>query len=342
MPAYRPWTLAPNYVPQAYEGGGETARFRALDPSEQGSPEDWVASVTTRWALEPAGLTRLADGRYLREAIEQNPVAYLGADHVAAFGTDPGLLVKLLDAAERLNVHVHPDNAFARTHLGCAHGKTEAWIILSTVGEGEVYAGFTRDVGAQELATWVAEQSVDAMLGALHKIRVSQGSAVLVPAGVPHAIGPGVLVLELQQPTDFSIMLERRSSPGGELGLGWDLALQAVDRSQWDERRLQQLIGPGTLAPGRVLPPIADPFFRADVIAGAGGGQLAQGFAVVVGLSGSGKLSGDFEGEPLPISRGTTVLVPFAAGPTQLSGDVEAAVCRPAAPRADRPDRPVA
>ncbi len=346
MQRLRPFVLPPNYVTQAYTSGGASARFRGIDPAQQPSPEDWIGSVTTRWGLAPAGLTRLPDGRLLASAIEDDPEGFLGPEHVAQFGNDPGLLVKLLDAAERLFIHAHPDDAFASRHLGCAHGKTEAWVVLATTGdgEGEVFAGFTRPVSPDELAGWVAEQSVAEMLASLHRIPVRAGTAMLVPAGVPHAVGAGVLILELQQPTDFSIMLERRSPADGDLALGWDLALQAVDRGAWSAARLAKLLGPGTSTAGRVLPEIADPFFRADLVQGTSGTRLEPGFAIAVGIAGSGEVRGDFPGGPVPVASGTTLLVPHGAGAVTVAGAVEVVICRPAAagggPRPPRPEPP--
>src|SRR5664279_4318424 len=93
-------------------------------------PEDWVASVTCLAGDTRLGLTVLPDGRTLADAIESDPHAWLGPDHVAAFGSDTKLLVKLLDAGQRLPVHAHPGTTFAHDHLGRTHGKAEAWYIL--------------------------------------------------------------------------------------------------------------------------------------------------------------------------------------------------------------------
>jgi mannose-6-phosphate isomerase len=350
-PHLDPVRLGPNYAKHSprYVGGGGIARFRGIEASEPVAPEDWVASATTRFGAEETGLTRLDDGTLLRDAIDADPLGYLGDEHVAAFGANAGVLVKLLDSANRLGVHLHPSDEFARRHLDCDYGKTEAWIVLGTAGgEGEVWVGFTRDVGEEELADWRATQAVDVMLANLHHVSVREGSAVLVPAGVPHAIGAHVMVLELQQPTDFSISLERWVTPPGEpsagsgdLGLGTDLALQAVDREGWSEQRLQGLLGPGIGAPGRILPPPADPFFRTELVSGAAGGRLEPGFAVVVGVRGSGALAGGASDVIIPLTRGSTVLVPFGAGPTLVSGDVDVVVCRAGDPSVSRPSRPI-
>jgi len=336
-----PFVLGPNFVPQAYRGGGASARFRGIDPALASSPEDWVASVTERYGASPHGLTTLPDGRYLKDAVAQNPESFLGAAHLAAFGEDVGLLVKLLDASERLVVHAHPDRDFARAHLGCAHGKTEAWVVLEARPGAQVYAGFTRDVDLAELHAWVAEQRVEEMLGELHVLPVVGGTAVLVPAGLPHAIGDGILVLELQEPTDFSIMLEQGEFANGDLGLGWDLALGAVDRQAWPDERVRRLIGSGTSDPGPVLPAAAEPFFRAELVRCEGDESgIDAGFAVLVVTAGSGRIRGDFPGGELGIGHGDTVLVPFGAGPVRVGGEVEMVLCRPPAPGPLTPARP--
>ena len=167
-----PIVLGAHYPAHAYPGGGRLP-VRVSEGPTQGrkpEPEDWVASVTTRWQEASSGLSRLPDGRLLRDAIAVDPEAYLGPEHVAAYGSDPGLLVKLLDAAERLIVHCHPNREFARTHLGCAHGKTEAWLVVDAEPCAQVYLAFRRSVDRHELGTWVAEQRLDEMLSALHVV----------------------------------------------------------------------------------------------------------------------------------------------------------------------------
>src|SRR4051794_41882032 len=105
-----------------------------------------------------------------------DPVAYFGPGHAARLGADPGLLVKLLDAGERLPVHVHPDDGFARDALRAPYGKTEAWIVVATAGDdASVAAGWREDVDLATLERWVRAQDHDALLGALNEIPVNAG-----------------------------------------------------------------------------------------------------------------------------------------------------------------------
>ena len=113
-----------------YRGGRRITDLRGDAPAKDHEPEDWVASTTHVFGQPGVGETVLPDGTPLRVAVEADPVGWLGEAHVAAFGADTKLLTKLLDAGQRLPVHAHPDGAFAQAHLGHAHGKAEAWVIL--------------------------------------------------------------------------------------------------------------------------------------------------------------------------------------------------------------------
>jgi mannose-6-phosphate isomerase len=306
LPANQPETF--------YRGAGRIAAFRSGQALPD-RPEDWVASTTSRFALAPSGLSTLPDGRLLADAIAADRAWWLGPGR-----TDTGILVKLLDAGQRLPLHAHPDRRFANAHLASPYGKTEAWVIVSAEPDAVVHLGFTRDVSADELAGWVAGQRVDEMLAATNRIPIRAGDAVLCPAGVPHAIGAGVFLVEIQEPTDFSVLLEYRDfaldgPADGHLGLGYDLALECVDRSAWAPDRIESLRGTS-----RLLPAAADPFFTADRL--GSGAMLGAAFSVVVVVAGTGTLSGEHDN--LAVRRGDTIVIPYAAGQVTLTGDVEA------------------
>lgn len=339
----RPVVLGPNWPPRFFAGGDVAARWRGLPGA--GGPEDWVASTTPVWGRSPAGLTRLPDGVLLRDAVAADPVSWLGGDHAAAWGADPALLVKLLDAGQRLPVHCHPGRRFARRHLGCGWGKTEAWVVVATRGpQPVVHLGFRSDVSEGELAALVAAQRPGALLAALNTVPVAPGDTVLVPAGLPHAIGAGVFVVELQEPSDWSLLLEWDGfdvdgGTEGHLGIGFDTALQAVDRTAWDADRLSQLttgrsVDPGTpSAVEQLFPPAADPYFRAEYLhPSAGPVHLDPGYSVLAVLAGAGSLH-TAHGDGQPLQAGHTILLPHATGPTTISGDPTVIRCRPPHPR---------
>jgi mannose-6-phosphate isomerase len=320
----RPFPLAPNVLRHFYEGGERIAALRGTEP-EPRTPEEWIGAANTTFDGS-RGLSRLPDGRLVRDALESDPEAFLGPEHVARFGADPALLVKLLDSGQRLPVHFHPDRAFAGRELGLSHGKTEAWLIVEADSGARVWVGFARAVELAEVRGWMAAQDSAAMLAAMRELPVAPGDAVFVPAGSPHAIGEEILMVEVQEPTDLSVLLEWEgfglTEDEGHLGLGWDTALRGLDLSAWDEGRVAALRGPGR---GRsLLPAAADPWFRAERV--RGGDELDAGFSILVGLAGAGALGDE------PFGRGTALLVPHAAGPVTVTGDVEAIRCRPPAP----------
>jgi mannose-6-phosphate isomerase len=315
--------LPANSIPRFYRGGAAIAALRGMEDAPEREPEEWVGSATTVFGEQELGLSRLPDGQLLRDAMAADPVGFFGPDHAARRGADPQLLVKLLDAGERLPVHVHPDDAFAREALGSPYGKTEAWIVVSTaVPAATVRVGFREDVRAATLERWVREQDARAMLDALNTVELQAGDAVLVPAGTLHAIDAGVLIVEVQEPSDLSILLEWQgfadSDAEASLGLGWETALQCVDRSATDPDRLR----------GRQLPAEASPFFRAEQIEATASAELGRGFAILVFTEGAAMLYPE-DGEPLRVGRGDTVLVPWSAGDCRLEGEAAAVACRP-------------
>ena len=319
----RPLLLPPNQFHRFYRGGARIDALRGAPAGEDGRPEDWVGSTATSWGSDDEGLSRLEDGSVLRDAIQADPEAFLGAEHVARWDADPALLVKLLDAGERLPVHYHPGRAFAREHLGLRYGKTESWLILEAEPDAAVHVGLREPVEPETVRGWVETQDAEEMLAALHRVPVAAGDAILVPAGTLHAIGGGILLLELQEPTDLSVLVEWERfgvDDGPEhLGLGWDTALRSLDREPIDPAALS--------APGDgLLPREADPYFRAERV--RGGDVLAPSFAILLVTEGEGML------DELPLSRGTTVVIPHAAGATTLTGDVEAIRCLPPSPTA--------
>jgi mannose-6-phosphate isomerase len=339
----KPVLLAPNRPRQFYRGGDALGAFRASPPEDDHRPEDWVGSTTARAGSSAGeGLTTLPDGRLLRDAVNADPEGWLGPEHACALGANPGLLVKLLDAGERLPVHVHPTRGFARRHLGCGYGKTEAWVILAAHGgASQVHLGFSRDVEAGELERWMAAQDAGAMLGCMHAVSVRAGDAVFVPAGLPHAIGAGIVCLELQEPTDFSMMLEwegfELDRSQLRLGLDAEVALDCVQRKALGEERLAWLRSRGSraLAPSEqietLFAPDADEYFRAERLRTSGSSiDLDAGFSIIVVLDGDGRIEPRRGGGgALALRAGDAALVPHGAGETTLSGALVAVRCRP-------------
>jgi mannose-6-phosphate isomerase len=115
----------------------------------------------------------------------------------------PSLLLKLLFTTEALSIQVHPDDAFAHS-IGLPHGKTEAWYILSAEPGAQVAIGLKRPVTAPQLRVAIKD-------GSIHDLvqwrPVAQGEVVFVAAGTIHAVGPGLVIAEIQQRSDTTFRL---------------------------------------------------------------------------------------------------------------------------------------
>jgi mannose-6-phosphate isomerase len=303
------------------------AAWRRLPPVGGSSPEEWVGATVARFGEPNLGPALLADGTLLREAVENDPVGWLGRDDGAP--GDTGVLVKLLDAGQRLPVHVHPTREFACRHLGCPYGKTEAWYVLRAADDAAVWVGWREAVEPERLSALVDAQDTEAMLALMHRIPVQPGDGVVVPGGTPHAIGQGVLLVEAQEPTDQSILLERVNTTAADdeifLGLDRDVALSAVESAPLgDVGQLVRHARADGLTP--VLPESAAEFFHMDLLVPHA--DVPAGFAVAVVLAGAGSLR-PAHGEPLAVTAGDTLVVPARCGEWHVDGDVRLLVCRP-------------
>lgn len=243
----QPLLLLRNRVYRVWKGGAVLDRFQGQpDPADRNIPEEWVGSTTvSRLPGRPPdeGLSRvgLPDGSsiVLRDLIEAFPQAMLGEVHAARLGPDLGVLCKLLDSAMRLPVQCHPDAAFARRHLGSNFGKTEAWFVLATRSIDGVppymLFGFREGVTDAEFRRAVQAQDIQAQIASLNRVEVKPGDLYLVSAGTPHALGPGVFMIEIQEPTDLVVNTEyvfcglQRTEAQCYLGLGFDLGMRCFN-----------------------------------------------------------------------------------------------------------------
>lgn len=327
----KPLLLNRNQPPgRFYRGGALIADFRGVPVQDEFEPEDWVASTTEVTGEPGIGLSALSDGRLLRDVIAEDPEAWLGAAHIARFGQSTELLTKLLDAGERLPVHIHPSREFSRTYLHLAHGKAEAWIYLT---DGDAHIGFLPDVTAEEIPPLLAAGDTAPVLERMHRLAVRAGDVVYCPPGIPHAIGGGSFMVEVQEPSDLSIFLEWKDFPlaGGAAGhLGLDDATAAtavvsgIERADVDRFVTASRDDSGDLLRGTEAP------FRVDRL--RDGDSQEAGFAVFVTVAGRGVISSE-HGEPVEVAMGSTVVRPNACGTSLVEGEgLQVIVARPPAP----------
>jgi mannose-6-phosphate isomerase len=327
-----PAKLPSNQFDHFYRGGDRIGALRH-GPGGPMRPEEWIGSVTTRFGATEQGLSKLPDGAYLKDAIASDPIGWLGEEHFSHFGLSIEVLVKLLDPDQRLPVHFHPNKAFAKAHLGLDHGKTEAWIILEAPAGAGVGLGFKERQNKEELLELVRSQDSSALLASLRRSEVSVGDGIFVPAGVAHAIDSGIFVLELQEPTDLSALLEWEGfavdgTKDGHLGLGFETVTDALMLDPLSDAEFNSLVMRNVFSGGplrSVLPIKADGYFRAHLAPGVG--DFESGFAIGLVLDGAGEII--FANAPtMQINKGDALVIPHAAGAYSVTG-ANVIICRP-------------
>ena len=232
-----------NRVFRVYTGGKLFSEFFGDDSEDSFYPEEWICSSTK--ALnegstdEFEGVSKVKGTNiYFNELIADEKAAMLGNRD----GLD--ILVKALDSAIRLPVQAHPDKAFSREHFNSEFGKAEAWLVLATRPDAHIFFGFKDGVTEEDFKKAVNNSETDktAMGNLLNKIPVKAGDVYFIPAKAVHAIGAGCLILEIQEPTDFTIQPERfcgdykLSDNEMYIGLKKETALSVFDYSYNSER----------------------------------------------------------------------------------------------------------
>ncbi|MDQ8179951.1 class I mannose-6-phosphate isomerase [Pelagicoccus sp. SDUM812005] len=212
--------LQANRVWRSYLGGCTLDRIEGKPaPADSHYPEDWIASLTR--ANNPVesdpdeGLAKVhnEEGKLVpfSDLVAKEPEFYLGKEHVERFGTDMRILAKYLDSAIRLHFQVHPTADFSAKHLGVNKGKTEAYVILAIreeIKDPYIYAGFQRPPSREQLKRWIETQDIAALESCFDKIPVKVGDVFLIPGGCPHALGEGILMVELMEASDLVVRFE--------------------------------------------------------------------------------------------------------------------------------------
>jgi mannose-6-phosphate isomerase len=186
-----------------YVWGGERLR-----PGHYPTAEAWVVWEGDVIESGPLG------GRTLGEAATEYGDALLGSKTTARTGTRFPLLIKLLDCAQWLSLQVHPDDQLAVELEGEGQfGKTEAWHILDAEPDAKLIAGLKPSTPPEAVAESIRNGTI---IDHVQYVDVEQGDTVFMPAGTLHALGPGLLVYEVQQTSDWTYRVYDWGRPATE------------------------------------------------------------------------------------------------------------------------------
>jgi mannose-6-phosphate isomerase len=266
-------------------------------------------------------------GQTIRDLLEARGFELLGSA-VGALEQFP-LLVKFIDAQQVLSVQVHPDDATGK-RLVNDNGKTETWVILDAAPASAIYAGLNRDVDQERFTAAIHSGSVEPLL---HRFEPKAGDAILIEAGTVHAIGAGVLLVEIQQMSDATFRVDDwgRVGPDGkprELHLAH--ALESID---FDRGPVDPLPTEPLTIPGGVLERLArSAYFTVDRLTLTGKSDVgaADRFTILIGLD--GRLDVIHNGQSFPLGFGETMLLPASIGRCQISPHGQATILTCQAP----------
>jgi len=355
----QPFRFLENRVWRCYRGGQSIDRLRGRTPGEDGAfPEDWIASVVE--ARNPQqdtsgeGIsTALVDNREVRfdQLVADHAADLFGPAHVARYGRTPAFLAKLLDSAIRLPLQVHPDRGTARRLYGSDFGKTEVWIVLGTRSiNGEdpyLLLGFNDTLRIEEfIADGLAGQS-ERPLTMVHRHSVKPGDVLLLTGGLVHAIGPGVFLVEIMEPSDWVVQPElmcgeQPLTQGDRFGpVDPAKAMRVFDfvsmsrQEAWDSAALTPsiLVVQGASSLHQLVGPEQTPYFgaqRLDLNGTWEGNARIDAARAGIMVAGAAVLETNYG--RLSLQAGDTFFVPFTADTYRYQGTATIIFALPPAP----------
>ncbi|HEY8338908.1 MAG TPA: type I phosphomannose isomerase catalytic subunit [Egibacteraceae bacterium] len=254
-------------------------------------------------------------GRTLPEVWEADP-AFFGHPDDEEFP----LLVKLLDAREWLSVQVHPDDAQAARLEGEPRGKTECWYVVAAEPGAQLVIGH-RAADREQLAACIDAGAWDDLL---LRREVAAGDFVHVPSGTIHALGPGVLVCEVQQSSDTTYRVydwDRVDAQGRRRELHLDKAKE-VATVPYDPAVTDTAADPEVVAGGRRRLLVDGEHFAVTLheVRGEGYRVPVDRYELWTVVAGSGTAA--LDGSSHPLRAGDHLILPAGAGDVSLAGEV--------------------
>ena len=216
-------------------GGG---RLRSL--LKKNAPENAAVGESWEVADHPNGTSTVVNGELAGKTLHDVFAAFrtdlLGPALAARFPDRFPLLIKFIDAADRLSLQVHPGDAYAALHENGSFGKTEAWYVMAAEPGSRLIAGLKRRTSAAEFERALADGGVEDLL---NMVPVREGDFLFIPAGRIHAIMPGILLNEIQQNSDITYRVYdwgRTGNDGRPRTLHVRQSLETIDFGDTDVR----------------------------------------------------------------------------------------------------------
>lgn len=254
-----PLLFQDNRIQRFYIGGKLMNEWRKMEAAEDTNQCEELLCTSigaiSKGKPDGYGISKTIEeqGEYLlSDIIKAYPEEVLGKEFHEYNPNQLSVLARVGDTTVRLVFQCHLRREDAKKYFNMPMGKTEAWYIARTrevPGKDIcVYAGFKKDVTKEHFKELFDKQDVDGMVNCLHKIPVKEGQTILIPAGMPHCVGPGCLFLEYHECNDVTIRVERNIN-GMTLsdeemfnGLKAEEGMNLFDFTTYDEKEIQDRV----------------------------------------------------------------------------------------------------
>src|SRR5262249_30443044 len=254
-------------------------------------------------------------GKTLGELIELYPEEMVGRKDASP---EFPLLIKFIDAQDWLSVQVHPADKLAAELKGEPRGKTECWYIVDAKPGAQIVYGFSKPIDANEFRKRLESGRAEDVKDVLQFVDVASGDFIYVPAGTLHAIGPGILLYELQQTSDTTYRVYDWDRPG----------LDGKPRELHIEKSLKSIhfdVMPEAIKP--LNPSFHGPYFGLTKISSQksnSGSDIhvhGSGAYILTVAAGGAKLNAGPDIEPVRVLVGQSVFLPSQIGGVALEHD---------------------
>ncbi|WP_018248515.1 type I phosphomannose isomerase catalytic subunit [Orenia marismortui] len=312
-----PLKFAPLYKEKIWGGRRlETKLNKELPEGKIG--ESWEI------AAHEKGSSKIINGRLagktLIEAIQEEKEKILGNTAKNEYYNKFPLLIKILDANDKLSVQVHPDDNYANKHENGELGKTEMWYIIDSQEDAQLVYGVKADIDKEEFANSIKDGRLDENL---IKIKVERGDVIFIPSGTVHTIEGGILLAEIQQNSDTTYRVydwNRVGKDGKERDLHIDKALDVISFGEEAKKKVQGLEIKKEGYVRKIL--VACPYFiteTLDIEEVYVDKTNGSRFYILMALEGVAKIS--YKSGSINLSTGETTLLPAALGRYKIEGN---------------------
>ncbi len=254
-------------------------------------------------------------GNELNELVSIYMGDLVGDEVYDKFGDEFPLLIKYIDANDWLSIQVHPDDVLAAKRK-TGQGKTEMWYIIEAEKEAELISGFSKKVSKESYQKYLDESRLKEILN-FEKIK--KGDVFFIPAGRVHALGPGILLAEIQQTSDTTYRIydwDRIDASGMKRELHTKEALEAIDFEVAEGYKTQY-----RLEKNKTIPLVQCPQFTTNLL--EYDQSIRKDFAAldsfVIYMSVEGNSSLKWDGGEEEIAPGDAVVVPNVINNIELN-----------------------